>query len=60
MEVRGLARDQRADLAAFLATLSPQQWQAPTLCAGWRVRDVVTHVISYDELDSAGRRAMNA
>lgn len=60
MEVRGLARDQRADLAAFLATLSPQQWQAPTLCAGWRMRDVVTHVISYDELDSAGRRAMNA
>jgi uncharacterized protein (TIGR03083 family) len=60
MEVRGLARDQRADLGAFLATLSPQQWQAPTLCAGWRVRDVVTHVISYDELDSAGRRAMNA
>ena len=47
-----LARDERADLAAFLATLPPQQWQAPTLCDGWRVRDVVAHVISYDDLDA--------
>jgi uncharacterized protein (TIGR03083 family) len=51
VDVRHLARDERADLAAFLATLRPQQWQAPTLCAGWRVRDVVAHVISYDNLD---------
>ncbi len=48
--MRCLAREERADLAAFLATLPPQRWQAPTLCAGWRVRDVVAHVISYDEL----------
>lgn len=47
-----MARDERADFAAFLATPSPQQWQAPTLCARWRVRDVVAHVISYDELDA--------
>jgi uncharacterized protein (TIGR03083 family) len=50
--MRRLARDERADLAAFLATLSPQQWQAPTLCAQWRVCDVVAHVIGYDELDT--------
>lgn len=50
MDVRRLAREERADFAAFLATLSPQQWQAPTLCAAWRVRDVVAHVISYDDL----------
>jgi uncharacterized protein (TIGR03083 family) len=50
--MRRLAHDERADLAAFLATLSPQQWQAPTLCAQWRVRDVVAHVIGYDELDT--------
>jgi uncharacterized protein (TIGR03083 family) len=52
VDVRRLAREERADLAAFLATLSPQQWQAPTLCAGWRVRDVVAHVIGYDDLDT--------
>ena len=54
VDVRRLARDERADFAAFLATLSPQQWQAPTLCTRWRVRDVVAHVISYDELDARG------
>lgn len=48
--MRHLARDERADFAAFLATLPPPRWQAPTLCAGWRVRDVAAHVISYDEL----------
>lgn len=52
--LRRLARDERAEFAEFLATLSPQQWDAPTLCAGWRVRDVVAHVISYDELDGRG------
>jgi uncharacterized protein (TIGR03083 family) len=54
VNARRLARDERADLAAFLATLSPRQWQAPTLCARWRVRDVVAHVVSYDELDMRG------
>ena len=52
VDARRLAREERADFAAFLATLSPQQWQAPTLCAGWLVRDVVAHVISYDDLDT--------
>jgi uncharacterized protein (TIGR03083 family) len=54
MDVRHLAREERADFAAFLATLSPQQWQAPTLCTAWRVRDVVAHVISYDDLGPLG------
>ena len=54
MDVRRLAREERADFAAFLATLSPQQWQAPTLCTAWRVRDVVAHVISYDDLGPRG------
>jgi uncharacterized protein (TIGR03083 family) len=58
MDIRGLARDERADLAAFLMTLSPAQWQAPTLCTRWRVRDVVAHVVSYDELDVRGLLAL--
>ena len=53
-----LARDERADMAAFLGTLSPRQWQAPTLCANWRVRDVVAHVICYDELALRGMLAL--
>lgn len=46
-----LARAERADLLALLTGLTPQQWDAPTLCTGWRVRDVVAHMVSYDGLD---------
>lgn len=49
-----LARDERADLADVLAGLAPEQWEAPTLCRRWRVRDVVAHIISYDDLGPAG------
>ena len=49
-----LARAERADLTDLLASLTPAQWDAPSLCAGWRVRDVVAHMYSYDELGLAG------
>lgn len=49
-----LAYEERSDLADFLATLTPQDWQAPSLCAKWTVKDVVAHVISYDELSPLG------
>jgi uncharacterized protein (TIGR03083 family) len=35
---------QRRDLAALLAGLAPEAWDHPSLCAGWRVRDVVAHL----------------
>ncbi|MFI7122042.1 maleylpyruvate isomerase family mycothiol-dependent enzyme [Amycolatopsis sp. NPDC049868] len=54
MDLKHLVRDERADLAAFLETLTPQQWDAPTLCRRWRVRDVVAHVVSYEELNVLG------
>jgi uncharacterized protein (TIGR03083 family) len=50
MICKQLARAERADLLAFLTGLTPRQWDAPTLCAGWRVRDVVAHMISYEGL----------
>lgn len=53
-----LARDERAELAGLLESLSPEQWDAPTLCARWRVRDLVAHVVSYEGLgfrEVAGR-----
>ncbi|MFC9555325.1 maleylpyruvate isomerase family mycothiol-dependent enzyme [Rhodococcus sp. NPDC056960] len=49
-----LARPEREEFAELLAGLSPQQWESPSLCERWRVRDVVAHVISYDELDLRG------
>ncbi|WP_067822203.1 maleylpyruvate isomerase family mycothiol-dependent enzyme [Nocardia inohanensis] len=37
--------DERRQLAALLRTLSPQQWNTESLCAGWLVRDVVAHLL---------------
>jgi uncharacterized protein (TIGR03083 family) len=45
-----LARSEREDFAAFLETLPPEQWEAPTLCERWNVREVAAHAISFDEL----------
>ena len=36
--------DERASLAALLDDLSEQEWETPSLCAGWRVRDVAAHL----------------
>jgi uncharacterized protein (TIGR03083 family) len=49
-----MAQDERSDLAAFLDTLSPQEWRAPSLCKAWTVKDVVAHVVSYEELTAIG------
>lgn len=53
-DLMDMPRAERADLAEFLATLTPQDWEAPTLCTRWNVKDVVAHVISYDELGALG------
>ncbi|MEU7898259.1 maleylpyruvate isomerase family mycothiol-dependent enzyme [Nonomuraea sp. NPDC049152] len=43
-DIRAAIAAERRDLAAVLAGLSPEQWDEPTLCAGWRVREVVAHL----------------
>jgi uncharacterized protein (TIGR03083 family) len=35
---------QRLAIAGLLAGLTPEQWEVPSLCAGWRVRDVAAHL----------------
>lgn len=35
---------QRAQAADLLDTLTEQQWTTPSLCAGWRVREVAAHL----------------
>ena len=42
---REMLRAERADFRQFVATLTSEEWAAPSLCAGWTVRDVVVHVI---------------
>ena len=43
-----MATRDRLELTDLLAGLSPAQWQEPTLCDGWSVRDVVAHIFSYE------------
>ncbi|MQY25492.1 maleylpyruvate isomerase family mycothiol-dependent enzyme [Nocardia aurantia] len=35
---------QRLAIAGLLTELTPEEWAAPSLCAGWRVRDVAAHI----------------
>ena len=39
-----LVAGQRRELADAVAGLPGAAWDTPSLCAGWRVRDVVAHV----------------
>jgi uncharacterized protein (TIGR03083 family) len=49
-----MAFEERSDLAAFLPTLTPNEWNAASLCDKWTVKDVVAHVVSYEELNFFG------
>jgi len=40
-----LIHEQREKVGTMLGTLSDADWDAPSLCAGWRVRDVVAHMV---------------
>jgi uncharacterized protein (TIGR03083 family) len=49
-----MACEERQDFADLIAGLSPDQWEQPSLCARWRVLDVIAHVLSYEELSRWG------
>lgn len=42
--IRDMIAAQRAELAEVLTGLPESGWDEPTLCAGWRVREVVAHI----------------
>ncbi|MEU4554269.1 maleylpyruvate isomerase family mycothiol-dependent enzyme [Micromonospora violae] len=42
-DIRAAVMAERSEQVDLLATLRPDQWDAPTLCGGWRVREVVAH-----------------
>ncbi|MGW8970709.1 maleylpyruvate isomerase family mycothiol-dependent enzyme [Streptomyces platensis] len=44
MDIKAAIAAERRELAAMLDGLPTGQWDAPTLCAGWRVREVVAHM----------------
>jgi uncharacterized protein (TIGR03083 family) len=42
-------RDQRRALADQVGALDPAAWDSPSWCAGWRVRDVLGHLVHLAE-----------
>jgi uncharacterized protein (TIGR03083 family) len=42
--IRDMIAAQRAELAEILAGLPGPSWDEPTLCEGWRVREIVAHI----------------
>lgn len=51
--VWGTILQERTALADVLDTLSPEEWEHPSLCTGWSVRDVAAHLVSAPEVTVA-------
>ena len=49
-DFRRLHDDEDADFRSYLRTLSEDDWDRPSLCDGWRVRDVVGHLLYGNEV----------
>lgn len=49
-EFRVLMLEERRAIRALLATLTPEQWDTPSLCAEWTVRDLAAHLVAWDDL----------
>jgi uncharacterized protein (TIGR03083 family) len=56
MDVRPLFPRERADMLTLLRGLDASGWQRPTVCPGWRVHDVVAHVVHDYIRKLSGRR----
>jgi uncharacterized protein (TIGR03083 family) len=57
-DFRDLASAERRDLLALARDLDDAEWEAPSLCEHWSVREVVAHVLSYDERSRLGTAAL--
>ena len=49
-EVEALVELERQALLEVLEQLDERQWDTPSLCTGWRVREVVVHLLMPYEL----------
>jgi uncharacterized protein (TIGR03083 family) len=47
-----LVHEEREDLLAFFRSLTPTQWETPSLCAGWRIKDVAVHLLIDEPVQS--------
>jgi uncharacterized protein (TIGR03083 family) len=53
-DIRVAVAGERTDLADLLAGLPEEDWDRPTLCAGWRVRELVAHITMPYRLSTPG------
>ena len=44
VELGAMVGDELVGLADALDRLTPEQWEMQSLCAGWRVREVIAHI----------------
>ena len=44
MEIWDAERDEMRDLAERLSEIDGEQWNSPSLCTQWRIRDVLAHL----------------
>jgi uncharacterized protein (TIGR03083 family) len=49
LDTREEVRRIRLEIADEIAALSPDQWETASWCAGWRVRDVLGHLVQTGE-----------
>jgi uncharacterized protein (TIGR03083 family) len=54
MNVREMVWAEQDELRELLAGLATDDWDQPTLCGSWKVRDVVAHLISINEAGLSG------
>ncbi len=43
-ELRNMIEAEQVEFGKLLRGLSPEQWEIPSLCAGWSIHDVVLHI----------------
>ncbi|HEY6594476.1 MAG TPA: maleylpyruvate isomerase family mycothiol-dependent enzyme [Asanoa sp.] len=53
-------REQRLELADLLDDLTDAEWEQPSLCDAWRVRDVAAHVAMAPQVPSVAFMAIEA
>jgi uncharacterized protein (TIGR03083 family) len=41
--LRNMVEEEQKEFVALLRGLTPEQWESPSLCQGWSVRDAVIH-----------------
>lgn len=56
VDLRPLFPRERAELLEVLRSLTPEEWQLPTVCAGWSIHDVALHLLNGDLRFIAGHR----